>query len=57
MELKRWTDHIWIMPFEAERDRLNLGYVKGDNWSMAIGAIELKLKCPIVRITVIIAEE
>ena len=57
MELKRLTDHIWIMPFEAERDRLNLGYVKGDNWSMAIGAIELKLKCRIVRITVIIAEE
>ena len=38
MELKQLTDHIWIMPFEAERDRPNLGYVKGDNWSMAIDA-------------------
>lgn len=26
------------MPFEAERDRPNLGYVKGDHWSLAIDA-------------------
>ena len=26
------------MPFESERDRPNLGYVKGDNWSLAIDA-------------------
>ena len=38
MELKRLTDHIWYMPYESERDRPNLGYVKGDNWSLAIDA-------------------
>ena len=38
MELKRVTEHIWMMPFEAERDRPNLGYVKGDHWSLAIDA-------------------
>ena len=26
------------MPFEEERDRPNLGYVKGDHWSLAIDA-------------------
>ncbi len=26
------------MPFEEERDRPNLGYVKGDNWSLAVDA-------------------
>ena len=38
MELKRLTEHIWYMPFEEERDRPNLGYVKGDRWSLAIDA-------------------
>ncbi len=38
MELKRLSEHIWYMPFETERDRPNLGYVKGDNWSLAIDA-------------------
>ncbi len=38
MELKRISKHIWIMPFETERDRPNLGYVRGDNWSLAIDA-------------------
>jgi glyoxylase-like metal-dependent hydrolase (beta-lactamase superfamily II) len=38
MELKRLTEHIWYMPFETERDRPNLGYVRGDNWSLAIDA-------------------
>jgi len=38
MALKRLTKHIWYMPFEAERDRPNLGYVKGDHWSLAIDA-------------------
>ena len=37
-ELKRLTEHIWYMPFEQERDRPNLGYVKGDHWSLAIDA-------------------
>ena len=38
MELKRLTEHIWYMPYEEERDRPNLGYVKGKNWSLAIDA-------------------
>jgi glyoxylase-like metal-dependent hydrolase (beta-lactamase superfamily II) len=38
MELKRLTEHIWVMPYEEERDRPNLGYVKGDHWSLAIDA-------------------
>ena len=38
MELKRLAEHIWYMPFEEERDRPNLGYVKGNNWSLAIDA-------------------
>ncbi len=38
MELKRLSEHIWNMPFETERDRPNLGYVKGGNWSLAIDA-------------------
>lgn len=38
MGLKRLTEHIWYMPYETERDRPNLGYVKGNNWSLAIDA-------------------
>lgn len=38
MQLTRLTEHIWYMPFEEERDRPNLGYIKGDNWSLAIDA-------------------
>ena len=38
MELKKLSQHIWYMPFEQERDRPNLGYVKGKNWSLAIDA-------------------
>ncbi|MBR2822251.1 MAG: MBL fold metallo-hydrolase [Clostridia bacterium] len=38
MKLKRLTEHIWYMPYESERDRPNLGYVKGDYWSLAIDA-------------------
>ena len=38
MELKRLSEHIWYMPHEEERDRPNLGYVNGDNWSLAIDA-------------------
>ena len=38
MELKRLSEHIWYMPYEEERDRPNLGYVKGKNWSLAIDA-------------------
>ena len=38
MELKKLSEHIWYMPYEEERDRPNLGYVKGKNWSLAIDA-------------------
>ena len=38
MELKRLSEHIWYMPFETERDRPNLCYVKGNNFSLAIDA-------------------
>ena len=38
MELKKLSEHIWYMPYEEERDRPNLGYVKGDKWSLAIDA-------------------
>jgi len=38
MELKKLSEHIWYMPYESERDRPNLGYIKGKNWSLAIDA-------------------
>ncbi|MBO4927410.1 MAG: MBL fold metallo-hydrolase [Clostridiales bacterium] len=38
MELKKLSEHIWYMPFEEERDRPNLGYVKGSKRSLAIDA-------------------
>ena len=38
MELKKLSEHIWYMPFEEERDRPNLGYVRGDKRSLAIDA-------------------
>lgn len=36
--LKRLTDRIWYYPMEEERDRPNLGYIRGDNWSLAVDA-------------------
>lgn len=38
MELTKVTDRIWYYPFEKERDRPILGYVKGDDWSLAVDA-------------------
>lgn len=38
MELKKLTEHIWYMPYEEERDRPNLAYVKGADWSLAVDA-------------------
>jgi len=38
MELKKLTENIWYMPFEEERDRPNLGYIKGDKISLAVDA-------------------
>ena len=36
MELTRVTDRVWYYPFEKERDRPILGYVKGNDWSLAV---------------------
>ena len=38
MELKRLNEHIWLMPYEQERDRPNLCYVKGSRLSLAVDA-------------------
>lgn len=38
MELKKLTEHIWYMPYEEERDRPNLCYIKGDKRSLAVDA-------------------
>ena len=36
--LERLSDRIWYYPMEEERDRPNLGYIRGDNWSIAVDA-------------------
>ena len=36
--LKQLTDRVWVYPFEAERDRPNLGYVRGDRLSLSVDA-------------------
>ena len=36
--LERLTERIWVFPYEEERDRPNLGYVRGDRWSLAVDA-------------------
>ena len=38
MKLNRVTDRIWVYPFERERDRPILGYIRGDKWSLAVDA-------------------
>lgn len=38
MELKKLSEHIWYMSFEEERDRPNLGYIRGDKLSLAVDA-------------------
>lgn len=38
MKLERLTERVWILPFEEARDRPNLGYIRGDNWSLAVDA-------------------
>ena len=38
MELKRLSERIWYLPFEKERDRPNLIYIRGDRWSLAVDA-------------------
>ena len=37
-KLNRLTERIWVYPFEEERDRPNLGYIRGDRWSLAVDA-------------------
>lgn len=32
------SERVWYYPYESERDRPNLGYIKGDNWSLAVDA-------------------
>ena len=38
MDLYQLTERIWVYPFEEERDRPNLGYIRGDRWSLAVDA-------------------
>ncbi|MBQ6550257.1 MAG: MBL fold metallo-hydrolase [Lachnospiraceae bacterium] len=38
MKLERLTERIFIYPYEEERDRPNLSYIKGDRWSLAVDA-------------------
>ena len=38
MNLTRLTERIWIVPYEEERDRPNLSYIRGDRWSLAVDA-------------------
>jgi len=38
MNLQRLTERIWVYPYEEERDRPNLSYIRGDNWSLAVDA-------------------
>ena len=37
-KLNRLTERIWTYPFEEERDRPILGYIRGDRWSLAVDA-------------------
>ena len=38
MKLYRLTERIWVYPFEEERDRPNLSYLRGDRWSLVVDA-------------------
>ena len=38
MILNRLTERIWVYPYEEERDRPNLSYIRGDRWSLAVDA-------------------
>ncbi len=38
MNLNRLTERIWVYPYEEERDRPNLSYIRGDSWSLAVDA-------------------
>ena len=36
--LYRLTQRVWVFPFEEERDRPNLGYIRGDRLALAVDA-------------------
>ena len=36
--LQQLTARVWVYPFEEARDRPNLGYIRGDRWSLAVDA-------------------
>ena len=36
--LNKLTERIWVYPFEEERDRPNLAYIRGNRWSLAVDA-------------------
>ena len=36
--LNKLTERIWVYPFEEERDRPNLSYIRGDRWSLVVDA-------------------
>lgn len=36
--LNRLTERVWIYPYVEDRDRPNLGYIRGDRWSLAVDA-------------------
>lgn len=38
MKLEQLSERIWYYPYEEERDRPNLGYIRGDRWSLAVDA-------------------
>ena len=38
MKLNRLSERVWFFPYEEERDRPNLGYVRGERWSLAVDA-------------------
>ena len=38
MKLNRLTERVWVYPYEEKRDRPNLSYIRGDNWSLAVDA-------------------
>ena len=38
MGLERITERVWVYPYEEERDRPNLSYIRGDRWSLAVDA-------------------
>ncbi len=38
LKLEWISDRIWIMSFKEWRDRPNLGYIRGDKYSVAVDA-------------------